>query len=230
MITPDPDLSAPLGLEVGDFHLSPLAQADAADVLAQFSDPEVVRFMDIEPLNSIDDAHAVIQWALDLRAMGAGVRWGVRGGRGGAWVGTCGFNRIVLERGRRGEVAFDLASAWQGRGVMKAILPALIAFGFERLGLQRLEALVTPGNQRSCHVLERAGFRREGVLGDYAYWDGRYWDQILFGLTRDREAATLGTDQTVGRSPSSSQEGGGGKSGLHGDKAAGNARRGRPQG
>src|SRR5665213_3221238 len=47
-------------------------------------------------------------------------------------------------------------------------------------------------------------------------------------LTGSVQDPTLPADQTAGRSRSPS--GGRGKSGLHGDKAAGNARRGRPQG
>ena len=33
---------------------------------------------------------------------------------------------------------------------------------------------MTPGNARSCRLLERHGFNREGVLRDYGYWKGRF--------------------------------------------------------
>jgi RimJ/RimL family protein N-acetyltransferase len=40
--------------------------------------------------------------------------------------------------------------------------------------------MVTPGNDRSRRLLERQGFLREGVLRDYAFWNGRFWDQIVY--------------------------------------------------
>jgi ribosomal-protein-alanine N-acetyltransferase len=179
MIARDPDLEGALSLTVDEFQLSPIGEADAADLFAHLADPRVVEFMDIDPLTALDQADAIIAWALGLRGVGAGVRWTIRAGSGD-FVGTCGFNRLVLERGRRGEIAYDLGPAWWGRGVMARILPVLVAFGFERLSLHRLEAMVTPGNARSCRLLERHGFQRDGVLPGYGHWKGRYWDQILY--------------------------------------------------
>jgi ribosomal-protein-alanine N-acetyltransferase len=191
MVAADLDLSGELRLGAGRFELIPLSAADADDLLGEFSDPRVVEWMDIEPLQGIDEAQLVIGWALDQRALGAGLRWAIRERVGGAFAGTCGFNRIVIERGRRGEIAYDLAYAWQGMGVMSDVLPVVIAFGFGHLALHRLEALVTPGNDRSCRLLERHGFNREGVLAGYGFWKERYWDQIVYGLTRPGGSPTL---------------------------------------
>ena len=179
MITRDPDLDGDLELTIGGFRLRPLGDWDAGDLFAHFADPRVVAFMDIEPLADMDQACHIIAWARAQRAAGAGVRWTIRE-RAGAFVGTCGFNRIDLERGRRGEIAYDLGHPWWGRGVMSAIMPTIIEFGFGRLALHRLEAMVTPGNLRSDRLLRRHGFALEGVLRGYGFWKGRYWDQIVY--------------------------------------------------
>lgn len=181
MISLDPDLRGDLIVDAGNFELRPLAPADAGELFAHLADVEVTAFMDIPPLNEIEDAHAIIDWASSLRAVGGGVRWSIRERTTGAFVGTAGFNALIIERGRRGEIAYDLGRAWWGRGVMAGVLPTLVSFGFERLTLRRLEALVTPGNDRSCRLLERHGFAREGVLREYGFWKGRYWDQIVYG-------------------------------------------------
>jgi len=180
MVFADPDLSGDLALIVGDFDLRPLGDADAGDLLIHFSDPAVTQFMDIDPMTQLDEAEATIQWAKSQRALGAGLRWAIRERSGGALAGTCGFNTLVVERGRRGEVAYDLGQAWWGKGVMGAVMPSLLDFGFHRLALHRLEAMVTPGNERSCRLLERHGFVREGGLAGYGYWKGRYWDQMIY--------------------------------------------------
>jgi len=185
VIARDPDLTGDLAVRVGPFALSPLDHADVADLFGEFSDPQVVEYMDIEPLIDIEQAAEIVRWSANLRALGAGIRWAIRERESGHWVGSCGFNALVVDRGRRGEIAYDLARPWQRRGVMLQILPAIIEFGFGRLALHRLEATVTPGNARSCRLLERHGFIQEGVLRGYGYWKGRYWDQIVYGLTRE---------------------------------------------
>jgi ribosomal-protein-alanine N-acetyltransferase len=179
VISPDPDLGGDLDLTVDAFRLAPLVGDDAGELFAHYADPRVVAFMDIEPLADLEQACHIIDWAISQRAVGAGVRWSIRD-RAGAFVGTCGFNRIDLERGRRGEVAYDLGARWWGRGVLSAVLPVIVAFGFERLALHRLEAMVAAGNARSSRLLERHGFAREGLLRGYGFWKGRYWDQIVY--------------------------------------------------
>jgi [ribosomal protein S5]-alanine N-acetyltransferase len=183
VITPDPDLSGELTYTAGPWRLTPLAPFDAPDLLQEFSDPEVTQYLDIEPLTDLAQAEALVTWAENQRSLGAGVRWAIRGPKG-QFAGTCGFNRINLERGRRGEVAYDLCVQWQGRGVMSEVLPAIMSIGWGRLDLHRLEALVTPGNDRSCALLERCGFVREGVLAGFGWWRERYWDQIIYGCVR----------------------------------------------
>jgi [ribosomal protein S5]-alanine N-acetyltransferase len=179
-ITPDPDLHGDLAIAVGDFDLRPLDETDTRDLLAHFNDPAVVEYMDIEPLTQIEVAEAIVAWAKGRRALGAGARWAIRERSSGAFAGTCGFNCLTVERGRRGEIAYDLGAAWWGKGVMSQILPVMINFGLGRLGLHRLEAMVTPGNERSCRLLERHGFAREGLLRGYGFWKGQYWDQIVY--------------------------------------------------
>jgi ribosomal-protein-alanine N-acetyltransferase len=167
-------------LTVAGYSLRPLQGDDAAGLLALFADPAVAQFMDIEPLVHLDEAHEIIGWAQDMAREEAGIRWSVRRAGEPGLIGTVGFNTLVFERGCRGEVAYDLRRADWGRGVMSAILPAVLQFGFGRLGLQRIEAMVTLGNQRSCALLERHGFQREGLLRDYAFWKDRFWDQLIY--------------------------------------------------
>lgn len=172
-------------LRIGPYRLALLSEADAPDLLTLFGDPAVVEFMDIDPLTTLSEAHDIIAWARELAGADKGLRWSIRREDEPGLVGTVGFNTLELSRGRRGEVAYDLARAQWGRGVMAQILPPVVAFGFKTLGLRRLEAMVTVGNQRSCALLERHGFAREGTLREHAYWKGRFWDQLVYARLAD---------------------------------------------
>lgn len=180
------DLSSdPLEWRSASFLMRPLEASDAPDLLALFSDPQVAEFMDIDPLEDLEEAEGIIAWACERREMGMGVRWAVRPADGGGLIGTCGFNALELVRGRRGEIAYDLARPYWGRGVMSEILPQLLQFGFGELGLRRIEAMVTPGNARSCRLLEGQGFVREARLRDHGFWKGRFWDQLVYRRLSD---------------------------------------------
>lgn len=170
---------------VDGFELRALSEVDAPGLLDLFSDPEVCAFMDIEPLETEFEALDIIDWAEAQAAQGLGVRWGVRRPGDPRLIGTVGFNRIERSRGLWGEIAYDLARDQWGRGIMSAILPAVVSWGFDDWGLLRMEAMVTVGNTRSCAVLERLGFRLEGVMARRGWWKGQAWDQMVFARLAD---------------------------------------------
>ena len=173
------------GLETPRFLLTPLETHDVPALLTHFQDPRVTEYMDIDPFTRSEEAEDVVGWAENLRAAAQGIRWAIRekaqDGAPGCFLGTCGFNALVYERARRGEVAYDLSPAYWGKGVMAELMPLLIALAAGPLALRRLEAMVTPGNIRSIRLLERHGFEKEGLLRQHAYWKGRFWDQLIFG-------------------------------------------------
>ena len=162
-----------------------LLEYDDVDALfAHFADPRVTEHLDIRALSARSDAREIIDWATQLRANGQGLRWAIRD-EGARFVGTCGFHLMTFLRGRRAEIGYDISPAWWGQRVMGEVMPAVLSFGFDVLGLRRIEAMVTPGNDRSCALLERHGFRREGVLRSYGLWKDRFWDQILYARLSD---------------------------------------------
>jgi ribosomal-protein-alanine N-acetyltransferase len=67
---------------------------------------------------------------------------------------------------------------------MSEALHAMIEYGFENLHLNRLEAFVLPGNERSSHVLRKLGFVEEGVLREYGFWENQFWDMRCFSLVK----------------------------------------------
>ena len=98
----EPNLfDAAAGLSTQRYDLRPLRMDDAPDLLAHFSDPAVTEFMDIEPLETLEDAQGIVRWADSVREYGEGLRWGIRDRVTGAFLGTAGFNTLEVDRGRR---------------------------------------------------------------------------------------------------------------------------------
>jgi ribosomal-protein-alanine N-acetyltransferase len=74
---------------------------------------------------------------------------------------------------------------------MTEALHSVIAYGFDHLRLNRIEAWVMPENRASSRVLEKLGFSSEGVLRERGFWKGTYHDLEMFSLLkRERKYET----------------------------------------
>ncbi|KAM0856955.1 hypothetical protein ACQ4PT_048779 [Festuca glaucescens] len=83
----------------------------------------------------------------------------------------------------RGELGYVLARADWGKGVgTAAVRRALAAVFGEVEGLARVEALVDVDNAASHRVVEKAGFRREGVLRRHYWHKGRARDLVMYSF------------------------------------------------
>jgi ribosomal-protein-alanine N-acetyltransferase len=71
---------------------------------------------------------------------------------------------------------------------MKEAMSAILEFGFKEMDLNRVEALVTDGNERSLSLLKSLGFKVEGLLEEYEWARGKFQDQWICSLLRSRES------------------------------------------
>jgi RimJ/RimL family protein N-acetyltransferase len=90
------------------------------------------------------------------------------------------------------EIGYALTTDQQGHGVMPVALGQLIAELFGYTALERLEARCAEANVASQRVLERVGFRREGLLRGYFQIGGARVDNYLFALLRSDYFASCG--------------------------------------
>ena len=87
-------------------------------------------------------------------------------------------------RHARGEVGYWLAAAARGQGHATRSVRLICGWGFDALGLERIELLAATGNPASQRVAERAGFTREAVLRSYMEGTYERQDMVAFGLLR----------------------------------------------
>jgi ribosomal-protein-serine acetyltransferase len=82
----------------------------------------------------------------------------------------------------KASVAYFLGAEHQGRGIATAAARAALAFGFESLGLHRVELRCVTSNHASIRVAERLKFVREGELRDAERLGGRFVNHYVYGL------------------------------------------------
>ena len=76
-------------------------------------------------------------------------------------------------------LGYSLAERYQGQGLMREALAAVIPFVFHRFHLHRLEANYMPRNERSGRTLAAVGFAKEGLAQKYLLINGVWEDHIL---------------------------------------------------
>lgn len=177
-------------LETRRLRLRPLTAEDADALVPVYDTAEATRHLEITPLEIPEEALALIEMWQGLQSRRAGVRWGVFLKETGALAGTCGFNTLRLSE-FQGELSYDLAPAYWGQGIVPEAAGAVLRYGYEELRLQRVQACVVPEGEQSMRVLEKLGFRREGVLRSAGYWKGRFWDKVCFSLLKAEWSASL---------------------------------------
>jgi len=164
------------------------SEADIDAIYSIFSDPDVTRYYDIDPITSLEQASQIIESYSQLYASGSGVRWGIVRREDFQLIGTCGYfgrNRDF----KSASIGYDLAKTQWGMGIMQEALSSILEFGFQEFSLNRIQATTDLDSSRSISKLRRLGFQGEGILRQYGYWKGKFHDVRCFSLLQSDQAA-----------------------------------------
>ena len=97
-------------------------------------------------------------------------------------IGTCNYTNIVRGPFQACTLGYQVALAHQGQGLMAEALRAANGYMFGERRLHRIMANYRPENYRSARLLQRLGFRREGMAANYLFIDGAWRDHVLTAL------------------------------------------------
>jgi len=100
----------------------------------------------------------------------------------GQIVGLVNVCNIVLGLFRSGYLGYYAFAGYQGQGLMREGLQAVIGHAFRRMKLHRLEANIQPGNARSLALARACGLTREGYSPRYLKIGGRWRDHERWAI------------------------------------------------
>jgi RimJ/RimL family protein N-acetyltransferase len=139
------------------------------------------------PYRRSDAEYFVREVAPKGRAAGTDVVFGVFLVETGEPVASIGLHKIKgvgAEYGGAGEIGYWTAPGARGRGYMVEAVRAVCGWGFDELGLARIEWIAVAGNEGSWRVAEKAGFVREGTLRAFLVQRGVRGDAWIGSLLR----------------------------------------------
>jgi RimJ/RimL family protein N-acetyltransferase len=147
-------------------------------MLALTADPDVVRFTRVPAGADEAFVRGWIKRYEDGWDDGSRAGFAIRG-QDGTVLGFAAFVELHLEQ-QEGEIGYMVAPAARGRGVAPRAVELLTRWGFDALGLIRLELRIDVQNPASELVAARTGYEREGVLRNVHFKDGLRCDLAVW--------------------------------------------------
>lgn len=162
-------------------YLRQLERSDVQRWYEYLSKDEVVRFTTWS-IQTPDDLEQQF-YDIDSTSENSNRRLAIVLGVNGPLIGTIGFHSIN-EIHRCAEIAFDLAPAYWGKGILSSVCKAVTQWSFHEFGFNRVQGHVIEGNIGSAKVLHKCGFHCEGKLRQARMVKGVFKDVFIFSRLR----------------------------------------------
>ena len=178
-------------LEGPRIRLRGFREDDLQDFYAVHSDPVVNRYWSFPAWTDVSQARDYFASAIGGRDAGRMLCWAIADLDDDRLIGAA--TLLAIDRAQaRAEIGYALRASHWGRGLAQEALRLVCDHAFDVLELRRIEADIDPRNAGSCRLIERMGFRREGLLRHRWCVAGEVSDSTIYGLlASDRFAQDL---------------------------------------
>lgn len=134
-----------------------------------------------------------VYWANRSIAQGTAVPLFLIRREGNLVIGAITLDNIRRGPSQAGTIGYWIGAEHSRQGYMQEALTALVHYAFEVLDLSRLESACLPENAASRALLEKCGYKYEGVAQSYLQINGRWRNHVLYAnLRRDRRGRVEG--------------------------------------
>ncbi len=154
---------------------------DAEEMLYLRSDKEVMKYIPRPLAQTIQDALDRISMFREAREKEEGIHWTITQKGNDKLIGVISIFKIDKES-FRAEIGYMLHPDNQGKGIISEALKEIIQFGFEKINLHSLNAIIDPRNTASEKVLQKANFKKEAHFREDFYFDGEFLDSVHYSI------------------------------------------------
>lgn len=168
-------------LETERIFLRKFCMEDLADVHSYCSDPKIDRFVTWEAHRTEEDTKKFLNRMLERYKLGEPSDWAIMEKSSGRIIGSIGLI-MVDEANASCTIGFALGTAYWNKGYMSEVLGRVVRYLFEECGVNRIQACCCEENVASAHVLEKNGFRFEGLQYEAVRMKERFWNLKMYSL------------------------------------------------
>lgn len=171
-------------IETNRLFLRPMEEGDVCDMYEYYKDASVTKFLTFPPHTDVNQTLSTLHTHfLSYERQGVPQAWVIVWKEEEKVIGNLNIHSVEDDIG---QIGYVLHSTYWNKGIMKEALQELVRVAFGRIKLRRLEAYYAIEHEVSGKLLASCGFRREGVLRQYARLsDGRYHDMVMMSILKD---------------------------------------------
>ncbi|MBX7223058.1 MAG: GNAT family N-acetyltransferase [Blastocatellia bacterium] len=176
----------PISLTDGTLRLRTIGLAETEQVYSAVREsiPEISPWMDwCHGDYQISNTKDFLASREEAWLTGTDYTFGIFDGVTGAFWGCTGINQIN-QLHRFGNLSYWVRTTVTRQGVATRATLLTARFGFEALGLSRIEIVAMVGNAASRRVAEKAGAVYEGILRRRLFFAGQFCDAAMYSLVK----------------------------------------------
>jgi len=141
---------------------------DLENIYKGLSNPDVIKHYGIS-FNSLEATKEQMTWFADSKQCW----WAICSIDNKQFYGAGGLNDLSKEH-KKAEIGLWLLPNFWGKGIMREVMPLICNYGFERLGIHRIEGFVDSENTNCKKAMAKLDFQHEGLMKDCEIKNGKF--------------------------------------------------------
>lgn len=165
-------------LETNKLIIRPYKEDDFLECYQLMQDKELFRYMNMD-IMSLDEYKKLFNWLICSYNKGFfddfKYSFNITFKESGTHIGWCGIGGLEFDHERK-EIFYLIGKNYWGKGYAKEATKALLAYGYNTIGLETIAAVVNPSNIASIKVVENMGLNYqyiiEGLPEEFSFYNG----------------------------------------------------------
>lgn len=159
-------------LKTARLLLRQFVASDIENVFKGLSHPDIIKYYGVS-YQTLEATKEQMDFFADLEKEGTGIWWAICSLDNQNFYGAGGLNNLNKEH-KKAEIGFWLLTDFWGQGIMNEAMPLLCDYGFDKLGLHRIEGIVETKNINCKKAMAKLNFDLEGTMRDCEIKNGKF--------------------------------------------------------
>lgn len=155
---------------------------DLQNVFKGLSNPDIIKYYEIS-FDSLEATKEQIDWFAQLEKSETGIWWAICSLDNKTFYGAGGLNSLNKEH-KKAEIGFWLLTDFWGQGIMTEVMPIICNYGFNNLGLHRIEGFVDSDNINCKKAMSKLNFQYEGTMRDCEMKDNKFISLDIYAIIK----------------------------------------------
>ncbi|MBT8386676.1 MAG: GNAT family N-acetyltransferase [Ignavibacteria bacterium] len=159
--------------------LRQLNENDVDGIYNFYSDPVALKYVPRNLFTKRIEASDKIKFFNALFDDRKGIWWAISYNEKQNIIGIAGFFEIDKDA-NKAELGYGFLQGNWGKGAGTEVVKALTEFGIKEMKLHKIYAFINPENISSIKVVEKFGYKREGLFKDHDFAQNKYFDTAVY--------------------------------------------------